>query len=154
MSLYDTVRGGPHAYCDSAVMLLFFLLIGRTLDHLMRAKARAAVSDLEKLTARGATVEHNDGTRAYLPVREIEPGMTILIAAGERVPVDGRVLSGTSELDRSLVTGESVPLAVAAGAIIEAGTLNLTGPLRLKTTAAAGESFLADRKSTRLNSRH
>src|SRR3546814_10548755 len=70
--------------------------------------------------------------------------MTILLAAGERVPVDGRVLSGTSELDRSLVTGESVPLAVAAGAIIEAGTLNLTGPLRLKTTAAAGESFLAE----------
>jgi Cu2+-exporting ATPase len=144
MSLYDTVHGGPHAYFDAVVMLLFFLLIGRTLDHVMRAKARAAVGDLAKLSARGATVEREDGTRTYLPVGEIRPGMTIVIAAGERVPVDAHVLSGTSELDRSLVTGESVPIAITAGAIIEAGTLNLTGPLRLKAIAAAQESFLAE----------
>ena len=96
MSLYDTIQGGSHAYFDAAVMLLFFLLIGRTLDHVMRAKARAAVGDLAKLTARGATVEQEDGTRAYLPVEEIRPGMTVVIAAGERVPVDAHVLSGTS----------------------------------------------------------
>ncbi len=144
MSLYDTIHGGPHAYFDAAVMLLFFLLIGRTLDHAMRAKARAAVGDLAKLMARGAMVERADGTRSYLPVAEIRPGMTIVIAAGERVPVDARVLSGTSALDRSLVTGESLPLAVAAGAIVEAGTLNLTGPLRVEAAAVAQESFLAE----------
>lgn len=144
MSVYDTLTGGPHAYFDAAVMLLFFLLIGRTLDHAMRARARAAVGDLAKLTARGATVEQADGTRAYLPVEEIRPGMTILIAAGERVPVDARVLSGTSELDRSLVTGESAPIAIAAGAVVEAGTLNLTGPLRLEAASAADQSFLAE----------
>jgi Cu2+-exporting ATPase len=125
-------------------MLVFFLLIGRTLDHVMRARARTAVGDLAKLTARGATVEQEDGTGAYLPVGGIEPGMTILVAAGERVPVDGRVLTGTSELDRSLVTGESVPVAIAAGAAIEAGTLNLTAPLRLEATATADNSFLAE----------
>ncbi|HEX7006003.1 MAG TPA: heavy metal translocating P-type ATPase [Alphaproteobacteria bacterium] len=144
MSLYDTVQGGPHAYFDAAVMLLFFLLIGRTLDHLMRARARAAIGDLAKLTARGAMVERADGTRAYLPVDEIEPGMTVLLAAGERAPVDARVLSGTSDLDRSLVTGESLPAPVAPGASIEAGTLNLTAPLRLQATAAARDSFLAE----------
>lgn len=144
MSLYDTVQGGPHAYFDATVMLLFFLLIGRTLDHVMRARARAAVGDLAKLTARGATVEREDGTTAYLPVGEIETGMTIVIAAGERIPVDGRVLSGASELDRSLVTGESLPLAIAEGAALEAGTLNLTGPIRIEATAPARESFLAE----------
>jgi Cu2+-exporting ATPase len=90
------------------------------------------------------TIEHEGGASEYLPVGAIRPGMTVLVAAGERVPVDGRVLSGASELDRSLVTGESAPVAVAAGATIEAGTLNLTGPLRLRVTAAAQDSFLAE----------
>jgi Cu2+-exporting ATPase len=144
MSLYDMVEGGPHAYFDAAVMLLFFLLIGRTLDHVMRAKARTAVGDLAKLTARGATVEQKDGTRAYLPVGEIRPGMAILVAAGERVPVDGRVLTGASEIDRSLVTGESAPVAISVGTTVEAGTLNLTAPLRLEASATADASFLAE----------
>lgn len=144
MSLYDTFHGGPHAYFDAVVMLLFFLLIGRTLDHAMRARARRAVGDLARLTARGAMVERTDGTQAYLPVEDIHPGMTILLAAGERVPVDACVLSGTSNLDRSLVTGESAPQPIAPGMTIEAGTLNLTTPLRLQARTAANESFLAE----------
>jgi Cu2+-exporting ATPase len=125
-------------------MLIFFLLIGRTLDHVMRTKARVAVGDLAKLTPRGATVEYNDGTSEYIPIGGIRPGMTVLVAAGERVPVDGRVLCGASELDRSLVTGESAPVGIAAGATVEAGTLNLTAPLRLEATATADNSFLAE----------
>jgi Cu2+-exporting ATPase len=144
LSVYDTIHRGPHAFFDAAVMLLFFLLIGRTLDHVMRAKARAAVGDLAKLTARGAMVEQADGTRIYRPVEEIQPGTTILLAAGERAPVDACVLSGTSDLDRSLVTGESLPMTIEPGTHIEAGTLNLTAPLRLKATAAAHDSFLAE----------
>lgn len=144
MSLYDTLHGGPHAYFDATVMLLFFLLVGRTLDHVMRAKARAAVGDLEKLTARGASVEGADGASTYLPLAQIEPGMTMIVAAGERVPVDGRVRAGTSSLDRSLVSGESAPHAVTAGAQVEAGTLNLTAPLKITATATAKDSFLAE----------
>src|SRR5690606_19257935 len=74
----------------------------------------------------------------------IRPGMVFLLAAGERVPVDGRIQSGFSDLDRSLVTGESAPRTVRPGDTIEAGTLNLTGPLRVVATAAAGDSFLAE----------
>ncbi|MBN9545721.1 MAG: cadmium-translocating P-type ATPase [Alphaproteobacteria bacterium] len=144
MSLYDTLQGGQHAYFDAVVMLLFFLLIGRTLDHAMRARARRAVGDLARLAARGAMMEGPDGTHTYLPAEEIRPGMTILLAAGERVPVDARVLSGTSDLDRSLVTGESAPQATAPGMAVEAGTLNLTAPLRLQARSAASESFLAE----------
>jgi Cu2+-exporting ATPase len=144
MSLYDMIHGGPDAYFDATVMLIFFLLIGRTLDHLMRTKARTAVGDLAKFTPRGATVEYEDGTSEYMPVGAIRPGMTVLIAAGERVPVDGRVLSGASELDRSLVSGESAPVGIAAGATVEAGTLNLTAPLKLEATTTADNSFLAE----------
>jgi Cu2+-exporting ATPase len=144
MSLYETIHRGPHAYFDASVSLLFFLLIGRTLDHMMRARARRAVQGLERLAARGALVQQSDGSRIYLPVNEIEPGMTILLAAGERVPVNARIVHGQSELDRSLVSGESLPQPAATGMDVQAGTLNLTGPLTIVATAAAKDSFLAD----------
>ncbi|WP_428618331.1 heavy metal translocating P-type ATPase [Reyranella sp.] len=144
MSLYETTRHGLDAYFDAAVSLLFFLLIGRTLDHMMRERARRAVKGLARLAARGAVVLHPDGTRTYLPVNALHAGMTILLAAGERVPVDATVVSGESELDRSLITGESVPHPARKGTALQAGTLNLTAPLRIIATAAARHSFLAE----------
>src|SRR3546814_14643264 len=107
-------------------MLVFFLLIGRTLDEFMREKARSAVSGLARLSPRGATAERGDGTWAYVPLEEIAPGVILLIAAGERVPVDGRVVSGTSDLDCALVTGESAPRARPPGAAMKAGPLKPT----------------------------
>lgn len=144
MSLYETATHGPHAYFDASVSLLFFLLIGRTLDHMMRERARVAVKGLARLAARGALVQQADGSQTYLPVAEIKPGMTILLAAGERVPVDAVVTQGLSELDVSLVTGESVPQPAQPGAELRAGTLNLTGPLTITASAAANDSFLAE----------
>jgi len=144
LSLYDTVHSGDHAYFDASVTLLFFLLIGRTLDHVMRNKARAAVAGLARLSPRGALVLAADGSRDYRPVPEIEPGMRLLVAAGERIPVDARVVAGSSDLDCSLVNGESAPRPVAAGAELQAGTLNLTGPLTLEALRPAASSFLAE----------
>jgi Cu2+-exporting ATPase len=144
MSLYETVHHEAHAYFDAAISLLFFLLIGRTLDHMMRERARTAVRGLARLSARGALVVQDDGTHAYLPVGEIQPGMSILLAAGERVPVDAKVATGHSEIDCALVSGESLPQPAAPGAMLSAGTLNLTGPLTIVATAAATDSFLAE----------
>ncbi|MFD2055407.1 cation-translocating P-type ATPase [Mesorhizobium calcicola] len=144
MSLYETINHGEHAYFDASVSLLFFLLIGRTLDHVMRERARTAVNGLARLAARGAMVQRDDDTRDYLPVGEIEPGMHLLVAAGERIPVDGRIIRGASDLDCSLVSGESTPKTVASGERVQAGTLNLTGPLTVEATAAAKDSFLAE----------
>ena len=144
LSLYDTANSGPHAYFDASASLLLFLLIGRTLDHVMRERARVAVKGLARLAARGATVLQADGTSAYLPVQEIEPGMQILLTAGERVPVDARVIKGRSELDCAIVSGESDPVAVESGTALRAGTLNLTGPLTIEATAKAQDSFLAE----------
>ncbi|MCA0275167.1 MAG: cadmium-translocating P-type ATPase [Proteobacteria bacterium] len=144
LSLYDTANSGPHAYFDASASLLFFLLIGRTLDHVMRERARVAVKGLARLAARGATVLQADGTSAYLPVQEIEPGMQILLSAGERVPVDAKVIKGRSELDCAIVSGESDPVAVESGTALRAGTLNLTGPLTIEATAKAQDSFLAE----------
>jgi P-type Cu2+ transporter len=144
MSLYETITSGPHAYFDASVSLLFFLLIGRTLDHVMRDRARAAVLGLQRLSPRGALVVEPDGARTFLPVEAIEPGMKLLVAAGERVPVDASVISGASDVDQSHVTGESVPVSRAPGDVLRAGTLNLTGPLTLEAASRASDSFLAE----------
>jgi Cu2+-exporting ATPase len=144
MSLYETANSGAHAYFDASVTLLFFLLIGRTLDHVMRERARSAVKGLARLAPRGATVIGDDGSRDFLPIEEIGKGMTVLLAAGDRVPVDGRVISGVSDLDCSLVNGESAPQTVSPGGVLRAGTLNLTGPLKIEALAPARQSFLAE----------
>lgn len=144
VSLWETMHHGEHAWFDATVSLLFFLLIGRTLDHIMRDRARAAISGLARLSPRGAMVVLADGTREYRPVEDVKPGDRVAIAAGERIPVDGTVEWGASDLDVSIVNGESVPQAVAAGAAVHAGTLSLTGSLIIKVTATARESFLAE----------
>lgn len=144
ISLHETITHGEHAYFDASVTLLFFLLAGRTLDHMMREKARSAVRNLVRLSPRGAMVVREDGTREYLALDEIEPGMHLAIAPGDRIPVDGRVVSGRSDMDFAVANGESAPQLVEAGMLAPAGTLNLTGPLLLEATRSAKHSFLAE----------
>ena len=144
ISLYETITHGEHAYFDASVTLLFFLLAGRTLDHMMREKARSAVRNLVRLSPRGAMVIRDDGAREYLALDEIEPGMRLAIAPGDRIPVDGRIVSGRSDMDFAVVNGESAPQLVEAGSLTSAGTLNLTGALVLEATRSAKNSFLAE----------
>ncbi|MET3584962.1 Cu2+-exporting ATPase [Pseudorhizobium tarimense] len=129
---------------DATVSLLFFLLIGRTLDHIMRGRARSAISGLARLSPRGAMVLTEDGARHYRPVEELGPGDRLLIAAGERIPLDGIVETGASDLDLSIVNGESAPAGIGPGDTVQGGTLNLTGPLVVRATAAVKDSFLAE----------
>ncbi|MCR4269070.1 heavy metal translocating P-type ATPase, partial [Nitratireductor sp. ZSWI3] len=144
LSLFETINHGQHAYFDASVSLLFFLLIGRTLDHAMRERARTAVTGLARLAPRGAMAVAEDGSRDYVPLAEIRPGMKLLIAAGERVPVDGIVETGVSALDCSMATGESAPQETGPGSQIRAGMLNLTQPLVMRAAATADDSFLAE----------
>lgn len=144
VSLWETMHHGEHAWFDATVSLLFFLLIGRTLDHIMREKARAAINGLARLAPRGALVVAADGSRRYVAVEEIAVGDEIAVAAGDRIPVDGIVASGESDLDLSIVTGESSPVAVKPGAEIHSGAMNLTGSLIVRATKIARNSLLAE----------
>ncbi|WP_201860551.1 heavy metal translocating P-type ATPase [Microvirga soli] len=143
LSLYDTLHNAPHAYFDAATSLLFFLLIGRTLDHMMRERARSAVAGLARLAPSGATVIR-DGQPLYVPVSEIEPDTAVMIAAGDRAPVDGVIEQGFSELDCALVSGEAAPRSAGPGDAIPAGVMNLTGRLIVRASARAENSFLAE----------
>lgn len=141
MSLAETMRGGEYAYFDSAITLLFFLLIGRYLDSRARGRARSAAEHLLALDAVAVTVLEDDGTQRLLPPTKVVAGACVLVAAGERIGVDGVVRDGVSDIDISLISGESVPVAVTPGARVFAGTINLSAPLRL-TVAAVGERTL------------
>jgi P-type Cu2+ transporter len=144
MSLYQTIQGGEHAYFDASVTLLFFLLVGRYLDHRARAKARSAAEQLLGLAAVTANVIDAEGHQQCVPVSALSPGMTVAIAAGERIAVDGDITLGISDIDTSLVTGESLPNAVAPGAKVFAGTLNLSQPIRVCVRAAGEDTLLAE----------
>ncbi|NIA69174.1 cadmium-translocating P-type ATPase [Pelagibius litoralis] len=144
MSLSETLRGGEQVFFDASVMLLFFLLIGRFLDLRLRGRARSAAENLTALKATAATVVAPDGSLHSLPIARLEPGMTVAVAAGERIPVDGKVLLGRSEVDTALLTGESLPRPVGEGSEVFAGTVNGGGPLRITVTKLAEASLLAE----------
>jgi Cu2+-exporting ATPase len=141
ISVFETWHSGHHAYFDAAVMLAFFLLLGRYLDHRTRAIARSAAEELAALEVPRAILLL-DGTEIETPIAEIQPGDTVLVRPGARMPVDGVVLHGASELDRSLLTGESLPVQAEPGTVVSAGEVNLTGPLTVQVTAAGKDSSL------------
>lgn len=142
LSLHAVANNGEEAFFDAAVMLLFFLLVGRYLDHRMRARARSAVSQLLSLWSSEATRLSGEASER-VAVEDILSGDRVLVAAGERFPVDGQIISGRGEIDRAVVTGESGPVPVQPGDQVQAGAMNLSAPLTLRVTAVGQETWLA-----------
>lgn len=142
LSIFETMRHAPEAYFDSVVMLLFFLLTGRFLDQNMRRRTRSVAENVAALRAETASRILPDGTVREVPLSKIDPGALVLVRPGERVAVDGVVEDGGSEIDQSLVTGETTHVPVAKGARVYAGTLNVSGALRVRVTAATEGTLL------------
>lgn len=140
-SLWETMLSGHHAYFDASLTLTFFLLTGRYLDYRTRAIARSAAQELAALEVPRA-VRLEAGAERTVPVSELRVGDLILVRPGGRMPVDGEILEGFSEIDRSLITGETRPIFAEPGMIVSAGEVNLTGPLTLKATAVGQDTSL------------
>lgn len=143
VSFQETLLRGRDTYFDAAVTLLFLLLIGRWMDHALRRRARSAAADLLALQVPSAAILTDDGTERRAPLRLVRPGLRLRVRPGERIPVDGVVEAGESELDNAILTGETTPQAVAPGAACRAGALNLTGLLTLRAEAGPEDSTLA-----------
>ena len=144
MSLVQTIAGGEQVYFDAAIMLTFFLLIGRYLDESVRVRAKGAAENLMGFQAMTATVIGADGKPSRLRARDLKLGMRVLVAAGERIPVDGRIASGTSDVDESLITGETMPRLASVGAAVHAGTINTTTAIEVVATATDEGTLVAE----------
>lgn len=142
-SLFEVINHGEHVYFDSAIMLTFFLLIGRYLDFKARDNARSSAHDLLKSFQGFASVLEKGKTKRVL-IRDIKEGMMVRVAAGEQFPVDGFVQEGVSTIDASLVTGETLPRDLQLKDTVYAGTLNLSAPITIKVAKPAGDSLLSD----------
>jgi Cu2+-exporting ATPase len=144
MSVAETLNHAEHAYFDSAVMLLFFLLIGRYLERAMRRRTRAVATNLAALRGESAVKFVSESEIRTVPVAALAAGDRVLVRPGERISVDGVVIEGRSEIDASLVTGETRPVAAQAGTEVYAGTLNHGGTLKIRVRAAEAGTLLAE----------
>jgi Cu2+-exporting ATPase len=141
-SLYETMLSGEHAYFDAAIALCAFLLAGRYLDHRTRANARSAAQELAALEVPRALRITGQGTET-IAAADLRPGDLVRVLPGGRIPVDGVLTEGHTELDRSIMTGETLPAAAAPGDAVHAGEANLTGPITVEVHAAGSNTELA-----------
>ncbi|MDA9410764.1 cation-translocating P-type ATPase [Bradyrhizobium sp. CCBAU 45384] len=144
MSVVETVNHAEHAYFDAAIMLLTFLLVGRFLDQNMRRRTRAVAGNLAALKAETAAKFVGPDEISQVPVAAIHPGDIVLLRPGERCAVDGTVIEGRSEIDQSLITGETLYVTAERGTPVYAGSMNISGSLRVRVSAASEATLLAE----------
>lgn len=141
-SLYESMTAGDHAYFDAALALTFFLLVGRYLDLMARQKARSVAAQLARIQSPLAW-QKKASKIVEIAVTALQSGMVVVVRPGERIPIDGTVIKGRSDCDRSFLTGESEPVSVVKGAEVFAGETCLNGYLEIKVTKAAEDSVLS-----------
>jgi Cu+-exporting ATPase len=135
-------RAHPPLYFDSAAMVIALVTAGKWLEARAKRATTSAIRQLMSLRPQRARVLR-EGGETELPIEAVEVGDLVIVRPGERVPVDGIVRSGTSELDESLLTGESLPVIRAVGDPVTGGAINGSGLLRIETRASAEHSVLA-----------
>lgn len=137
------VRHGlrPDVYFDAVLLILGFLLLGRWLDARAKRRTLDALHEFMKLQPQSARVLRA-GRELEIPLAQVVPGDVVVLRPGERVPVDGVVLSGVSSIDESLITGESMPITRTVGDRVVGGSLNFEGALEYRATSIGAESVL------------
>jgi Cu+-exporting ATPase len=132
----------PHIYFESVLFILGFLLLGQVLDARARTRSIRALQDVAALQPSTAQRLRNN-VEERIPITDIEIGDALLVRPGERIPADGNILSGSSFLDESLLTGESLPVARNVGERVLAGSLSTDGALTITATHPGHQSQLA-----------
>lgn len=132
-----------HVYFDSISMFVFLILVGRFLESSARDSASSATRHLLALLPRSARFLNNKGEEELVPLRSVQQGDLLRIKPGDRIPVDADVVSGHSEVDEAIISGESKPVTKSAGAQVIGGTLNMSGQLSIKATHIGHDSVLS-----------
>ena len=129
-------------YFESAAMILTLITVGKTLEARSKGKTTDALRSLMELAPKTATVER-DGAEVTVPVEQVQKGDVFLVRPGERIPVDGVVLAGTSAVNEAALTGESIPADKAPGASVSAATVNQSGFLKCRATRVGEDTTLS-----------
>jgi Cu2+-exporting ATPase len=144
MSLFETAHHAEHAYFDSAIMLIFFLLCGRLADQILRRKTRSVAENLAAFKAETAHRISETNELVLVPASSLRAGDRIVVKPGERIPADGRIIAGSSSIDESIVTGESEQRTASVLDLVYAGSLNVTAAITLKIIKTSDDSFVAE----------
>lgn len=141
-SLAGTLEGVTHVFLDSAAMIVFLILLGRTLERGARARASRAVEQLATLAPATALRRRGDVVEE-VPASALEPGDTVVVAPGQAFPADGVIALGATEVDESLLTGESHPIARRCGECVTGGSRNVLAEVEVDVRARADHGTLA-----------
>ena len=134
--------GTAHVYYEASAAIITLILLGRYLEAIAKGRTSEAIKKLLGLQAKTARVVRA-GEELTLPIDQVVPGDAVLVRPGERIPVDGRVLTGASFVDESMITGEPIPARKATGDEVVGGTVNTTGAFSFEATKVGADTVLA-----------
>ncbi len=135
-------RGTANVYYEAAAVIVTLILLGRFLEARAKGRTSEAIKRLVGLQAKSARVLR-DGETVDVPLQDVRTGDVIVVRPGEKVPVDGLVLSGSSYVDESMISGEPVPVEKTVGATVVGGTINKTGAFKFKATKVGADTMLS-----------
>jgi P-type Cu+ transporter len=140
---FQTMSGAVPVYFEAAAAITTLVLLGQVLELRARSRTSSAIRALLNLSPKFARLVRTDGTEIDVPVEHLQPGGTLRVRPGERVPVDGAVLEGSSSVDESLMTGEPIPVEKTDGSRVTGGTVNGTGTFVMRAERVGSETLLA-----------
>ncbi|KGX89754.1 heavy metal translocating P-type ATPase [Pontibacillus marinus] len=132
----------PHLYFETSAILITLILLGKYFESIAKGRTTQAISSLLNLQAKEASVLR-DGEEQKVPVEQVVVGDTILVRPGEKIPVDGEVIKGTTSIDESMITGESIPVEKANGDKVIGSTINKNGTIHMRATKVGKDTALA-----------
>ena len=141
-SVWIMIAGGHHFYFETGAVIASLILLGRYFEARSRGQASEAIEKLIELGAKTARVIR-DGNEQDVPIEEVKVGDVLLVKPGEKVPVDGKVTNGNSNIDESMLTGESMPIAKAKGDDVFGATVNVSGAFEMQATKVGLDTTLA-----------
>ena len=141
-SLWGMWTGQPHLYFETGAVIAALILLGRYFEARSRGQASEAIAKLMELGAKTARVIEN-GNERDVPIEQVAVGVTVLVRPGEKVPVDGVLVQGASSVDKSMLTGESLPVDKTPGDNAFGATINLSGAFQMRTTKVGQDTVLA-----------
>lgn len=144
-NFFFVARLEPHQflYFETSAVIIALVLLGRYIEARARAHTSDAIKKLAQLGAKTARVRRPGGEEVEIPIADVQVGDVVLVRPGEKIPVDGLVIAGSSAVNESMITGESIPVEKSAGTEVIGGTLNTTGSFRFRASRVGDETLLA-----------